>query len=154
MVPDPIEPRRAKFPRWLGVLPGLLLVTIFSVRAFVQMGQATRVVSGNATSNPSKSLACVEVYSVSLSNSEFYVPEGQEFSPRKAPELSTVLSGMVRNDCGEPLKSATIHIQVRDAAGKRGQGSVTITELNLGQAKPFSKAWMGRVTSYEIGKIE
>jgi hypothetical protein len=26
--------------------------------------------------------------------------------------------------------------------------------LNPGEAKPFSKAWMGRITSYEIGKIQ
>ncbi|HEX4596100.1 MAG TPA: FxLYD domain-containing protein [Bryobacteraceae bacterium] len=137
-----------------GVLPGLVIVTIFAGRAFVQVGQASRAVSGNATSKPSKSLACVEAYSVTLTNSQFYVPEGQEFTPRTTTEPSTVVSGMVRNDCGETLKSVTIHINVRDEAGKRGDGSVTVSDLNSGEAKPFSKAWMGRVTSYEIGKIQ
>jgi hypothetical protein len=96
----------------------------------------------------------VEAYSVTLTNSKFYVPEGQEFTPRITTEPSTVVSGMVRNDCGETLKSVTIHINVRDEAGKRGDGSVTVSDLNSGEAKPFSKAWMGRVTSYEIGKIQ
>jgi hypothetical protein len=111
-------------------------------------------VSGNDASKPAKSLACVEPYSITLSNSEYYVREGQQFSPRKTTELSTVLSGMVRNDCGELLKSVTIHMKVRDDEGKRGDGSVTVSELNPGEAKPFSKAWMGRVTMYEIDKIQ
>lgn len=117
------------------------------------MGLASRTVSGTDTSKPAKSLTCVETYGITLANSEFYVREGQQFSPRGTPEISTVLSGMVRNDCGEFLKSVTIPIQVRDDAGKRGDGSVTVSELNAGEAKLFSKAWMGRVTSYEIGKI-
>ena len=144
-----------KLPRWLAALPGLVLVTIFAVRAFVQTGQASRAVSGsNDVLKPAKSLACVETYGVTLTNSEYYVPEGQQFSPRETPELSTVVSGMVRNDCGELLKSVTIHINVRDAGGKPGNASVTVSELNSGEAKPFSKAWMGRVTSYEIAKIQ
>ncbi len=118
------------------------------------MGQVSRVVSGNDTSKPSKSLACVETYAVTLGNSEFYVPEGQQFSPRKTVEVSTVLNGMVRNDCGEPLRSVTIHINVLGDDGKRGEGSVTVSELGPGEAKPFSKAWMGRVASYEIGRIQ
>jgi hypothetical protein len=135
-------------------LPGVAFATFFAVRALVQMGHASEAVSGDHTSKPSKSLACVEPYSVTLSNSEFYVPEGQEFSPRKSAELSTVVSGMIRNDCGKPLKSVTIHINVRDDDGKRGAGSVTVSDLNPGEAKPFSKAWMGRVTSYEITRIQ
>ena len=118
------------------------------------MGQASRAVSATDTAKVSKSLACVETYGVTLTNSEYYVPEGQQFSPRTTPEVSTVVSGMVRNDCGEPLNSVTIHIKVRDASGKRGDGLATVSELNSGEAKPFSHAWMGRVTSYEIGKIQ
>jgi hypothetical protein len=48
----------------------------------------------------------------------------------------------------------TIHINVRDDDGKRGAGSATVSDLNPGEAKPFSKAWMGRVTSYEITRIQ
>lgn len=118
------------------------------------MGQASRAVSRNDASKAPKSLACVETYSVTLTNSEYYVPEGQQFTPRTSPELSTVVSGMVRNDCGEMLKSVTIHIKVRDPEGKPGDGWVSVSELNAGEAKPFSKAWMGRVASYEIGKIQ
>ena len=143
-----------KLPRWLAALPGLVVVTIFGGRAFIQMGQASRAVSGGDTSKPAKSLTCVETYGVSLANSEYYVPEGQRFSPRTTPETSTVLSGMVRNGCDELLKSVTIRIKVRDAEGKAGDGWVTVSDLNPGEAKPFSKAWMGRVASYEIGKIQ
>ena len=154
VAPDPVEPKANKFPRWLAALPGLVIVTVFAGRAFVQMGQASRAVSGNDASKPAKSLSCVETYGVTLSNSEFYVPEGQQFAPRNTRELSTVLQGMIRNDCGEALKSVTIHINVSDESGKRGNGAVTVSDLNAGEAKPFSKAWMGRVTSYEIGKIQ
>lgn len=153
MVPDPIEPQKAKLPRWLAVLPALVLVTILALRAFVQVGQASRAILGGDAAKRSKSLGCVETYGITLTNSEFYVPEGQQFSPRQTPKLSTVVSGMARNDCGELLKSVTIHIQVRDDAGKRGEGSVLIPDLGPGESKPFSKAWMGRVASYEIDKI-
>ena len=118
------------------------------------MGRASRAVSAGHAAQPAKPPACVETYGVTLTNSEYYVPEGQQFSPRTTPEVSTVVSGMVRNDCGEPLNSVTIHIKVRDASGKRGDGLATVSELNSGEAKPFSHAWMGRVTSYEIGKIQ
>ena len=119
------------------------------------MGQASRAVSGNNSSKASKSLTCLETYSVTLTNSQFYVREGQQYAPPpQTTENSTVVSGMVRNDCGEPLKSVTIHINVHDDEGKRGNGAVTVSDLNPGQAKPFSKAWMGRVTSYEIEKIQ
>ena len=151
---DPNRPKGSKLPLWLGALPGVAFATFFAARAFVQMGQASGAVSGHDTFKPSKSLACVEPYSVTLANSEFYVPEGQQFSPRQSTELSTIVSGMIRNDCGELLKSVTIHINVRDDDGKRGDGSVTVSDLNPGEAKPFSKAWMGRVASYEITRIQ
>lgn len=152
--PDSNGPKTTKLPRWLAAVPGLVIAIIFAGRAFVQMGQASRAFSGDDTPRHSKSLSCVDAYAITLSNSEFYVPEGQQFAPRKSTEISTVINGMVRNDCGEPLKSVTIHIDVRDDAGKRGSGSVTISGLNSGEAKPFTKAWMGRVTSYEIVNIQ
>jgi hypothetical protein len=143
----------APLPRWLAAVPALVIVTIFAGRAFVQMGQASRAISGD---NPSraKSLACVDAYAITLSNSEYYVPEGQEFVPQKTNQISTVVSGQVQNNCGKPLDSVTIHINVSDDSGKRGSGAVTVSDLNSGQVKPFSKAWMGRVTSYEIEKIQ
>ena len=153
-VPDPNRPKGSKLPWWLGALPGVAFAAFFAVRAFVQMGHASGAVSGDDRLKASKSLACIEPYSVTLTNSEYYVPEGQQFSPRKSTELSTVVSGMIRNDCGELRKSVTIHINVRDDDGKRGDGSVTVSDLNPGEAKPFSKAWMGRVTSYEIKRIQ
>jgi hypothetical protein len=148
-----VEPK-AKLPRWLAAVPGLLIAIIFAGRAIVQMGQASRAVSGGNASKSSKAPTCVETYAITLSNSEYYVPEGQQFSPRKSSEISTVINGMIRNDCGERLESVTVHINVRDDSGKRGNGSVTVTELNPGEVKSFSKAWMGRVTSYEIERIQ
>ena len=153
-IPDSKEPKGGRLPWWLGAVPGLLLAIFLAFRAIVQMGHAAGAVSDHAAFKPSKSLACVEAYSVTLTSSEFYVPEGQQFSPREKTELSTVVSGMLRNDCGEPLKSVTIHINVRDDDGKRGDGLVTVSDLSPGEAKPFSKAWMGRVTWYEIAKIQ
>jgi hypothetical protein len=152
-VSEPVEPK-VKFPRWLAAVHGLVIALIFSGRAFFQMGQASRAVSGGSASKSSKALTCIETYAITLANSEFYVPEGQQFSPRKSSEISTVINGMVRNDCGRRLESVTVHINVRDDSGKRGSGSVTLSPLNPGDAKPFSKAWMGRVTSYEIERIQ
>lgn len=122
-------------------------------RGMVQMGTASRAISPEV-SRPAKALTCVDAYAITLSNSEYYVPEGQQFVPRESRDISTVLNGMVRNNCGEPLKSVTVHIKVSDDAGKRGTGSVTVSDLNSGEAKAFSKAWMGRVSSYEIVKIQ
>lgn len=149
--PQPNEPK-AKFPVWFAAVPGLVIATIFVGRALVQTGGAASAITGD-TSTHSKALSCVETYSITLGNSEFYVPEGQQFVPRKNVEISTVLSGMVRSDCAEPLKSVRIPIDVRDESGKQGSGTVTVQGLSPGEAKPFSHAWMGRITSYEIGKI-
>ncbi len=120
------------------------------------MGHAARAVTsaGSNAPAPSKTLTCVEAYSVTLNSSEYYVPEGQQFVPRETPQLSTVVSGMLRDNCGEPLKSVAVHINVHDDSGKAGSGVVTVEDLSPGEAKPFSKAWMGRVTSYEIEKIQ
>ena len=153
MPADLPETRKSALRPWLAALPALLLVTIFAGRALIQMGQASRAISGNDMSKASKSLRCVETYSVTLTNSEYYVPEGTWSRPA-TPQLATVVSGMVRNDCGEPLKTVTIHLTVRDDNGRRGTGSVPISGLNPGEAKPFSKAWMGRITSYEIAEIK
>ena len=150
----PKEPRSAGFPRWIATLPALVIVLFIGGRTTVQMGQASRAIHGSGDSKASASLSCVETYNLNLSNSEFYVPEGQQFAPRKTTEISTVLSGMVRNDCGEPLKSVSIHIKVQDDTGKRGDGWVTVAPLNTGESKEFHKAWMGRITSYEIAKIQ
>ena len=153
-VPDPIEPKDTmRIPRWVAAVPGLLLVTFFAVRAMLQMGGASQAISGSEPSKPS--LACVSTYGVTFTNSEYYVPEGQQYGPPPTtPQLSTVVSGMVRNDCSEPLKSVRIHMTVRDDSGKKGDGSALVNDLDRGQAKPFSKAWMGRISSYEIDKIQ
>jgi len=153
--PDSARRQKAGFRPWIAALPALVIVTIFAANALVQIGQASRAISGSDTSKVSKSLQCVEVYGVTLTNSEYYLPEGTwSRDPQKPLELSTVVSGMVRNNCGEPLRTVTIHINVRDDDRRRGDGSVSVSGLSPGDAKPFSKAWMGRITSYEIAKIQ
>jgi hypothetical protein len=152
-IPEPREPRKFNIRLWIAALPALI-ATSFAINAVVQMGHASKAVTGGDTSRTDKSLQCVETYAITLANSEYYVREGTFVAPSGTPEVSTVLNGMVRNDCGEPLKRVSIEINVSDDAGKRGHGTVTIDELNSGEAKAFSKAWMGHVTSYEIVKIQ
>jgi hypothetical protein len=154
-IPEPREPRKPNFRLMIAALPALI-ATSFAINAVIQMGHASRAVSGgDDTSKTGKSLQCVETYAITLANSEYYVREGTwSVAPRGTPEVSTVLNGMARNDCGEPLKKVTIDIKVRDDAGNRGNGSVVIDYLNPGEAKPFSKAWMGHVSSYEIATIQ
>ena len=97
---------------------------------------------------------CVETYGVTLSSSDQYVREWTLGAPAnnatRTPEISTVLRGMARNGCGEDLKNVRIRLVVRDEAGAKGEGSYMIDGLVVGEAKPFERAWMGRVTSYEI----
>ena len=69
-MPDPTASKPAKLPRWVAAVPGLVIALIFAGRAFVQMGQASLAVSGGDSLIPSKSLSCVETYSVNLANSE------------------------------------------------------------------------------------
>src|SRR5579872_811274 len=154
-VPDPIEPKDTlRIPKWVVAVPGLLMVAFFGVRAMIGFGGASRVIGGDQPSSK-PSLACVSTYGVTFTNSEYYVREGQQYGPPPTtPELSTVVSGMVRNDCADAVKSVWIHMTVRDDNGKKGDGSVQVLDLGSGQAKPFSKAWMGRISSYEIDKIQ
>jgi hypothetical protein len=48
------------------------------------------------------------------------------------------------------MKNVRLHFVVHDDAGQRGEGFVNIDEIAASEAKPFEKAWMGRVTSYDI----
>lgn len=143
---------------WLAVLPGVLTVALtagFAVPKWLEMSRVTGVITSGAKAGSSQNLSkCVDVYSVTLKTSEFYVPENR-IQPRKnAPrELSTVVTGMASNRCGEPLQSVRIRINVRDDRGGRGSAWAKVGDLGVGQAKPFERAWMARITSYEIGEV-
>ncbi len=99
--------------------------------------------------------SCVETYGITLSASEYYVREWTVGAPainpnNKSPELSTVLRGMARNNCGEALKNVHLRFVVQDDGRRKGDGFFLIDSLGVGEAKPFERAWMGRVTSYEV----
>lgn len=136
---------------WIATLPALLAV----IAATVSFSRVSKTINPNADgpidpSHPS----CVETYGITLNSSEYYVREfAPAFGPKKSdntPELSTVLRGMARNNCGESLKNVRIRIVVRDESGQKGEGYHLIEEMADGEVKPFERAWMGRVTSYEI----
>jgi hypothetical protein len=152
---------------WLAALPGLLVFAgaagmfLYSSRQFSQAGAAITEPAAGETSlvskpAPSELMACIETYAVSMHTSESYVSEMNGFPrqrPKNAPaELSTVLRGMVRNNCGRPVRRLEIFIEVRDAEGRRGSGWTTVGSLDLGQAGTFERAWMGRVTEYKVTK--
>jgi hypothetical protein len=119
------------------------------------MSRVAAVITSGAAAVSNRDLSkCVDVYSVTLKTSEFYVPENRFTFRKNAPrELSTVLTGMASNRCGEPLRNVRIRINVRDEKGGRGSAWANVGDLPIGQAKPFERAWMARVTQYEIGEI-
>jgi len=96
----------------------------------------------------------VDTYGITLNVSDQYVPEWAPglpaANPNKSPQVSTVLSGVARNGCQENLKNVRIRFEVHDDNGKRGAGTFLIESLPMGDVKPFERAWMGRVTSYEV----
>ncbi len=142
---------KRRYPLWMAVLPGL----IFIIYAMLQVSRATRAIGpGPGNPGPEKVLSCVETYDITLNLSEYYVPEwspGMPASnPSNSPQLSTVLRGMARNGCGENLKNVRIKFVVHGDSGQKGDGSYTIESMAMGEVKPFEKAWMGRVASYEV----
>jgi len=153
--PEPPAPKR-RFPLWMAALPGVLMAGYFVVNATVQFSNAARVIGPTFGGGPKESnrLACVETYGVTLDLSQLYVPEWQvgmaARSPNALVQLSTVLRGMARNGCGENLKNVHLRFSVKDDIGRTGDGFISIDSMAIGEAKPFEKAWMGRVTSYEI----
>jgi hypothetical protein len=110
--------------------------------------------SGGPRVDPNRP-SCVETYGITLNLSEYYVREwavgAPATSPTKSPELSTVLKGMARNGCGEDLKNVRIKFVVHDDTGRKGDGTYLIESIAAGEVKSFERAWMGRVTSYEVG---
>ena len=153
---------------WLAALPGLLVFAgavgmfLYSSLQFSTVGAAITAPAPDEPGAPPKPapdelLGCVQTYGVTMHTSESYVRELGGFQrprPKNAPaELSTVLRGMIRNNCGRPLKRVEVFIEVKDGEGRRGSGWTSAGNLAQGQAEPFEKAWMGRVTEYKVTKV-
>jgi hypothetical protein len=153
--PPPSAPKR-RLPLWVAALPALLIPIFLMVRATVQFSAAAKTFNPVSSDQQKSSnrLACVETYGITLNSSQLNVPEWQVGIPANSgnstPQLSTVLRGMARNGCDENLTEIRLHFVVHDDAGRKGEGFFLINSLSTGDAKPFEKAWMGRVASYEI----
>ena len=143
---------RPRLPLWAAALPALLLPLYFFVNASLHSSNASNSISDHP--KPSKQLACVETYGITLNLSDQYVSELTPGIPaantNKSPEVSTVLTGTARNGCQENLTNIHIRFQVQDDSGKKGEGTYLIETLAIGEVKPFERASIGRVTSYEI----
>ena len=155
--PQPSSPKRS-FPLWSAALPGLLIAIYLVVRTTVQFASAAKAINPSAgnSQKTSNRLACIDTYSVTLDSSQLYVPEWQAGIPMNSAtpsQPSTVLRGMALNSCGENLRNVQLLFVVHDDAGKKGEGFFQIADIAAGEAKPFEKAWMGHVTSYEITAV-
>lgn len=162
----PTKERKASPSLWLAVVPGLLVfagATGMFFYSSLQFGAASSAIAASNETplepkpEPSELMSCVEVYGVTMHSSESYVREMNglpQRRPKNAPnEISTVLRGMIRNNCGRNLGRVEAQLEVRDDEGKVGRGWITGGRLASGQAASFEKAWMGRVTSYTVIKV-
>jgi hypothetical protein len=145
----------------MALVPGMITVALTTGFVIYQFGQfrgVSGVIAPGGGSNPTEGgRECVETYGITLHTSEFFVremPGSGPFRPKNAPrELSTVVRGNARNGCGQPLKKVQIRIKVHGDDGKNGAAWADVGDLGTGQSKPFERAWMGRVTSYEIAEV-
>ena len=149
-------PAARRYPIWLAALPALLLPLFFASQAALQFSHAARAINPNASFHKkSNQPACVDTYGITLNLSELYAREwapgiAAGDGPNQPKELSTVVRGMARNNCGEEVKNVHLRFVVHDDDGKRGEGTLLIENLAIGEVKAFERAWMGRVTSYEV----
>ena len=162
----PPQQRKSSPSLWLAVVPGVLVFAgatgmfFYSSMQFSADGSAINASNETPLESkpePSELLSCVEIYGVTMHSSESYVREMNglpQKRPKNAPsEISTVLRGMIRNNCGRNLGRVEAQLEVRDDEGKLGRGWVAGGRLANGQAASFEKAWMGRVTSYKVLKV-
>ena len=142
--------------RWLLALTLIALAGGFVAFQYMNMIRVAEAISPGGTSAVN-GRGCVETYGITLHTSWSHVREYSLLAPRQgknAPnEEATVLRGMARNGCGEPLRNVRVKINVRDASGSKGSGWADVGVLAIGQVRSFEKAWMGRVTSYEVVEI-
>jgi hypothetical protein len=126
------------------------------VNAMLKLSHAAKTFGPSSVDSPRESnrASCVETYGITLTTSELYVREwslgAPANNPNKSPELSTLLRGMAHNGCGENLKNVRIRFVVHDDDRRKGDGFYLIESMAIGESKSFERAWMGRVTSYEV----
>jgi hypothetical protein len=151
-----IEQKKRSFPLWAAALPGLIIALFFMGNAVLQFSRAAgaiKPVQADSGRTP-KGASCVEIYAITLGDSDGYVREWSlgmpATKPSQTPERSTVLRGVARNGCGEELKNVRLRFVVHDEEGRKGDGNYLIENLQVGEAKNFERVWMGRVTSYDI----
>lgn len=162
----PPQQRKSSPSLWLALVPGVLVfagATGMFFYSSMQFGAAGSAINASdetpleSKPEPSELMSCVEIYGVTMHSSESYVREMNglpQRRPKNAPsEISTVLRGMIRNNCGRNLGRVEAQLEVRDDEGKVGRGWITGGRLSSGQAASFEKAWMGRVTSYTVVKV-
>ena len=145
------SPTSRRVPLWAAALP-LALPVYFFAHAAIQFSNASGAIGNHP--DPSRRLTCVETYGITLNLSDQYVPEMAPGIPaanrNKSPEVSTVLSGTARNGCPENLTNVRLRFEVHDESGKKGEGTYFIESLAMGEVKQFERAWMGRVTTYDV----
>ena len=158
---EPVDPGAEnvrKLPTWLAALPAIAVAVGLSGYGLFQMGRVSTAVGAGPSGKRASAgaMKCVEVYGMTMNTSEFYVREGRQFtSPKSGPrELSTVLRGMARNNCEGPVKGVKVNLKVKDDKGKHGSSWVPVGDLQVGEAKAFERAWMARVTDYEVGEVK
>lgn len=157
--PDGVRPSEKNKPKlWLAMMPAVIVLVAVSgivLRNTVEFGRVTSAIIPGNGAGSSNANRCVETYAVTLHNSEYYVREfGGIARPKDSPrELSTVIRGMARNVCSEPLQGVRIRIHASDDNGKTGSAWAPVGTLAPGQVRPFERAWIGRVTSYRLGEI-
>jgi len=136
-----------------------MIALFFVSNALLQFSRASGTIKpvspvSDNSRRESKGASCVEIYGLTISDSDNYVREwtlGMPANkPSQTPERATVLRGVARNGCGEDLKNVRLRFIVHDDEGRRGNGEYLIETMAVGEAKAFDKAWMGRVTSYEV----
>ncbi|MBK7931045.1 MAG: hypothetical protein IPJ98_27300 [Bryobacterales bacterium] len=162
----PPQQRKSSLSLWLAVVPGVLVfagATGMFFYSSMQFSAARSALNARdetpleSKPEPSELMNCVEIYGVTMHSSESYVREMNglpQRRPKNAPsEISTVLRGMIRNNCGRHLGRVEAQLEVRDDEGKLGRGWIAGGRLASGQGASFEKAWIGRVTSYKVLKV-
>ena len=156
---EPAATEKPKPKLWMALIPGLLtvgLVTGALIPKWLQFSRVSAVITSGGAAAPAAArgrMDCVEVYALNTKTSEFYVSERSPWNTKAPREISTVVTGMASNGCGRPLSNVQVRVKVRDDKGRGGVSWAKVGDLGIGQSKSFERAWMGRVTSYEVVEV-
>ncbi len=147
---DVVEAKR-KYPLWLALVPVLMVPSYFLMHIAFQFGRASESMQVEYASVSAKdALGCVVPYGVTQHSSEFWTTSRESDHSKLPTEKSTVLRGMVRNDCGTPLKHVRLYFLIRDEKEQAGMGTLDIYDVDQGGVKEFERAFMGAIVSWEI----